>query len=196
MEINDKEALEASGFSLEEETDFEQSVDEQVQNQLNVEADLKKEIMDLKDKLLRTMADFDNYKKRSEREKADTADFAITKFSRDILNVSDNLDRALQSLGQEKETLPSELKAFVEGVEITSADLTKTLEKYHIKKLDPTGEKFDHNYHQAMFDVETDESPEGTIVQVMQPGFVLKDRLLRPALVGVAKAKTNNDGRE
>lgn len=192
MDIKDKEALNASGLTIEEESEFEHLVEDQVNEELEVEEAHKQEVAELKDKLLRVMADFDNYKKRAEREKGETADYAITKFSRDMLSVSDNLDRALQSLNNEKETMQGDMKSFIEGVEMTSTGLLNTLEKYNIRKIDPKGEKFDHNFHQAMFDIETDESPEGTIMQVMQPGYVLKDRLLRPALVGVAKPKSDS----
>ncbi|MAU41357.1 MAG: nucleotide exchange factor GrpE [Kordiimonas sp.] len=144
------------------------------------------EIADLKDKLLRSIADGENVRRRAERDKADAGNYAITGFARDLLSVGDNLRRALESLPAEEERSES-IKTFIEGVEMTERELHNVLEKNGIRKIHPEGEKFDHNLHQAMFEVPGTGQPDGTIVQVMQAGYVIKDRLLRPALVGVAK---------
>ena len=144
------------------------------------------EIAELKDKLLRAVAETENLRRRAERERQDAANFAITNFARDLLSGGDNLRRALESLpgGAEKDET---LKTLLDGVEMTERELLNSFEKHGIRKIDPKGEKFDHNYHQAMFEVPNSGEPDGTVVQVMQVGYVLKDRLLRPALVGVAK---------
>lgn len=152
-------------------------------------AALQAEVADLKDKLLRALADVENIRRRAEREKQETAHYAVTGFARDLLNVADTFRRALDSLPPEARDLDV-AKAFIEGVEMTERELLKAFEKHGIRKVDPAGERFDHNFHQAMMEVPTDDHAPGTVVHVMQSGYVLKDRLLRPALVGVAKAAT------
>lgn len=145
-------------------------------------------IADLKDRLLRTMADMENLRNRSRREQEDALKYANTNFARDLLNVGDNLRRALESVpddaGQESEAL----KTLREGIELTDRELQSVFERHGISEIDPVGEKFDHNAHQAMFKVPGSGSPPGTVVQVMQVGYMLRDRLLRPAMVGVAAA--------
>lgn len=147
---------------------------------------LTTENAELKDQLLRAMAETQNLRRRSDKERSDAANYAVTKFARDMLAVSDNLNRALGSLPKDFK-LPDELKNLIEGVKMTDRDLLSTFERYGIKKIEPVGEKFDANFHQAMFEVPNTGEENGTIVQVMQCGFVIKDRLLRPAMVGVAK---------
>lgn len=143
-------------------------------------------IADLKDKLLRALADAENQRRRTERQVSEANAYSVTGFARDLLAVSDNLRRALETL-PEGETLSDDLKTFVEGVEMTERELLNIFERKGITKIVPEGEKFDHNFHQALFEVEDAEAAPGTIVQVVQPGYVIKDRLLRPAMVGVAK---------
>ena len=153
------------------------------------EQELENEIAQLRDKLLRTAAELENSRKRFEREKEDLSKYAITGFARDLLNVSDNLRRALETI--EKDTLDPALKTMVEGVEMTEKEILTVFTKQGIQKVEPMGKPFDHNVHQAMFEIETDEHPQGTVVQMLQPGYTLHGRLLRPALVGVAKPKQN-----
>jgi molecular chaperone GrpE len=154
---------------------------------------LKAENADLKDKLLRALAEVENIRRRAERDKEDTAKYAVSSFARDLLNVADNLRRALDSLPEEARA-DATLNAFLSGVEITEKDLLAALEKQGIKAVNPAGQKFDHNFHQAMFEVETADQEPGTVVQVVQTGYVIKDRLLRPAMVGVAKAPAAKPG--
>lgn len=143
---------------------------------------------DLKDKLLRTLADMENLRRRSEREVADARLYAVTNFARDMLNVADNVRRAVESVpAAEREAAQGTLKALVEGVELTERDLAKTLERHGVKQLSPEGQRFDPNRHQAMFEVPSPEIVSGTVVQVVQAGYVIGERVLRPALVGVAK---------
>lgn len=153
-------------------------------------ADLAAEAAALKDRLLRTMAEMENLRKRAEREKQDASKYAVTSFARDLLNVSDNLRRALESLpGEDRADGP--VKTFAEGVDMTERELLRAFEKAGIRKIEPLGEKFDHNFHEAMFEVPTADQPAGTIIQVVQAGYVLHDRLLRPARVGVTRAADN-----
>ena len=151
-------------------------------------AQLEAEKADIKEKLLRTLADMENLRRRTDREIADARAYAITSFARDMLNVADNFQRAIDSVPAEARAggEPA-LKALIEGVELTERDMLKTLERYGVKRLDPQGEKFDPNLHQAMFEVPNPDVPSGTIVQVVQTGYVIGERVLRPALVGVAK---------
>ncbi len=151
-------------------------------------AALLAENQELKDKLLRAMADMDNLRKRLEREKQDAVKYAASQFARDMLSVSDNLSRALEHVPPEKREEGSEFfKNLIEGVEMTLKDLLATFERHGIKRINPMGEKFDPNYHQAMFEVTDTDAPTGTVVHVMQDAYTHHDRVLRPAMVGVAK---------
>ncbi len=144
------------------------------------------EAADFKDKLLRTLADMENLRRRTEREVQDARAYGVTSFARDMLNVADNMRRAFESLGEGVET-DGPLKPFVEGIGMTERELLNTLDKHGVKKIEPQGEKFDPNKHQAMFEVPNAEVPNGTVVQVVQAGFLIGERVLRPALVGVSK---------
>jgi molecular chaperone GrpE len=149
---------------------------------------LKEEAGRSKDQLLRTLAEMDNLRKRTEREKAEATLYAATNFAREILSVSDNMDRALATAEAEHLKEATEpVKNLVAGVEVTRRELLNVFERHGIKRIDPMGEKFDPHFHQAMFEVPTNDQPPGTVVQVMQAGFKIGDRVLRPALVGVAK---------
>ncbi len=149
---------------------------------------LNAENAQLKDKALRTMADMENLRRRTEKEVADARTYAVSSFARDMLTVADNMRRGIESVPQEQRTsADGALKTLLEGVELTERDLLKTLEKYGIKQIDPQGQRFDPNLHQAMFEVEDPNVTTGTVVQVVQAGFVIGERVLRPALVGVSK---------
>jgi len=144
------------------------------------------EIADLKDKQLRAMADVENMRRRGEREKQDAHTYAVTKFARDMLGVADNLRRAIESIPAEARE-NNDVKNVLPGIEMTESELLNTLAKYQIQRIDPKGEKFDPNLHQAMYEIEDPSVEPGTILQVTQAGFVIADRLLRPAMVGVSK---------
>ena len=160
---------------------------------------LAKEAAEAKDKMLRTLAEMENLRKRTAKEVADARAYGITGFARDILDIADNLQRALDAIPAEaKETADPGLKAFIEGVELTERSLLNTLEKNGVKKFDPSGEKFDPNFQQAMYEVPDPSVPSGTVVQVVQAGFMIGERVLRPALVAVSKggakaAPANNE---
>ena len=151
-------------------------------------AQLEAEKADLKEKLLRTLADMENLRRRTEREVADARTYAVSNFARDMLTVADNFQRAIDSVPAEAPAGGDPaLKALIEGIELTERDMLKTLERYGVKRLEPEGQKFDPNLHQAMFEVPNPDVPSGTVVQVVQTGYEIGDRVLRPALVGVAK---------
>ncbi|WP_280525252.1 nucleotide exchange factor GrpE [Methylobacterium dankookense] len=142
----------------------------------------------LKDRALRTLAEMENLRRRTEREVADARTYAVTNFARDMLTVADNVRRALDSVPAEaRASAEGALKGLIEGIELTERDLGKTLERHGVKAVEPEGQRFDPNRHQAMFEVPNPDVPAGTVVQVMQSGYVIGDRVLRPALVGVAK---------
>jgi len=153
----------------------------------SVEA-LTKEAADAHDKMLRTLAEMENLRKRTSREVADARTYGITGFARDVLDIADNLQRALDAVPAEaKANADPGLKALIEGVELTERSLLNALEKNGVKKFDPAGGKFDPNFQQAMFEVPDPSVPAGTVVQVMQSGYMIGERVLRPALVGVSK---------
>ncbi|MGH6726694.1 MAG: nucleotide exchange factor GrpE [Pseudolabrys sp.] len=157
--------------------------------QVDPVAELVREAAEYKDKLLRTLAEMENLRKRTEREVADARLYGNAGFARDVLAVADNMHRALTTIGPElREQADSNIKALVEGVELTERELLKVLEKHGVKKFSPAGERFDPNVHQAMYEVPDSELPPGHVAQVIQAGYMLGDRVLRPALVAVAKA--------
>ncbi|MBV8701730.1 nucleotide exchange factor GrpE [Bradyrhizobium sp.] len=153
----------------------------------SVEA-LAKEAAESRDKMLRTLAEMENLRARTKREVADARTYGITGFARDILDIADNLQRALDAVPAElRDTADPGLKSLIDGVELTERSLLNTLEKNGVRKFDPTGEKFDPNFQQAMYEVPDPSVPSGTVVQVVQAGFMIGERVLRPALVGVSK---------
>jgi molecular chaperone GrpE len=158
-----------------------------------------------KEKLLRVLAEMENLRRRTEREIADTRAYGISAFARDIVGVADNMARGISALNAElREKADAGLRALLEGVELTERELAKVLEKHGVKKFDPLGEKFDPNLHQAMFEIADPSVPAGTVAQVVQPGYMIGERVLRPAMVAVAKggpkisavetAANDNDG--
>lgn len=149
---------------------------------------LTAENADLKDRMLRLAADMENLRNRTKREVSDAKTFAVANFARDMLAVSDNLRRAIEAVTDEKrESGSEEFKSLLEGVEITEKSMLGTMERHGVKKLDPEGQKFDPNFHQAMFEVPNPDVPNNTVVQVVQSGYQIGERVLRPAMVGVAK---------
>lgn len=141
---------------------------------------------ELKDRALRLAAEMENLRRRTARDVQDARTYAVANFARDMLSVSDNLQRALNAVPAD--ALESgELKSLVEGVEMTERSMLSALERHGVKKLAPEGERFDPNFHQAMFEVPDASVPSGTVVQVVQPGYSIGDRVLRPAMVGVSR---------
>jgi len=156
------------------------------------EAELEAELMKVKDQLLRAVADAENGRRRAERERDDARRYGAVGLARDVLQISDNLRRALELVPAEARKASEVLDALMVGLEATEREVLAAFEKNGIKKIAPLGERFDYNLHQAMFEAENTGKPPGTVVQVMQPGYVLHDRLLRPAMVGVAKGQPSD----
>jgi len=149
--------------------------------------ELQAENAELKDRLLRTMADMENLLRRTEREKADTAKYAISNFARDVLSIGDNLRRAIDAVPEEAIAGDAALKSLLDGVEVTERELVNMMERHGITRIDPKGERFDPNFHQAMLEIENKDMDAGTVAEVVQPGYVIEDRVLRPAMVAVSK---------
>jgi len=152
------------------------------------------ELGETKDRLLRALAETENVRRRLQRERDDAGKYAVAGFAKDLLSAVDNLRRALEAM-PEAEIKDSRTQGLREGVAATERELLGAFERHGLKRIDPKGERFDHNFHQAIFEAERPDLPAGTIVEVLQPGYVLHDRLLRPAMVGVAKggAKADSD---
>jgi molecular chaperone GrpE len=157
-------------------------------NENNPVAALEAQVAELRDKFLRAVAEAENVRKRAEREIADERTYGITGFARDILAVADNLARTLDAVGAEaRASADGSLKALLDGVELTERELQKALAKNGIRRIDPQGEKFDPHRHQAVFEVPDANVPAGMVAQVIQPGYAIGERVLRPAMVGVSK---------
>jgi molecular chaperone GrpE len=149
---------------------------------------LEREHAEMRDRLLRTLAEMENLRKRTEREIADARLYGMATFARDVLGVADNMRRALDAVPPDlRASAEAGMKALVDGVELTERELLKALEKNGVRQFTPQGEKFDPNVHQAIYEVPDTSVPAGSIVQVVQPGYMIGERVLRPALVGVAK---------
>ena len=181
----------AEATSLEESVDLQNDEEGEVnENEPSKSLDeLEAKISELKDQLLRTVADSENLRKRLEREKEQTRKFGIANFAKDLLSIADNLGRALDAAPNKEGIENQAIENFVLGVQMTEQELQKAFDNNNIRKIDPLGEKFDYNFHQAMFEVEETDQEPGIIVQVLQPGYAIDDRILRPAMVGVAAAK-------
>jgi molecular chaperone GrpE len=150
--------------------------------------ELRSENADLKDRVLRAMAETENLRKRAEREKAEATLYAATNFARDLLSVGDSLSKALEIMDEDARANADEsTRNFIEGIELTRRELLNSFQKHGIVEVNPSDEKFDPNFHQAMFEVPGSGKPNGTVVQVVQTGYKIGERVLRPALVGVAK---------
>ena len=181
--------------TVEEETSQEEPVDLQNDEEGEVNEpsksldELEAKISELKDQLLRTVADSENLRKRLEREKEQTRKFGIANFAKDLLSIADNLGRALDAAPAKEDVEDQAIENLVLGIQMTEQELQKAFENNNIRKIDPLGEKFDYNFHQAMFEVEETDKEPGIVVQVLQPGYAIDDRILRPAMVGVAAAK-------
>lgn len=153
----------------------------------DVIAALQAESADFKDKWLRAHAEVENIRKRAEREKEDMAKYAIARLARDIVNVGDNFQRAIDAVPADAAEQDPALKSFLEGVTLTERELLNVLERHGIKRMQPMNEPFNPHLHQAVMEIPREDAAAGTIVQVFQAGYMLEDRVLRPAMVGVAK---------
>ena len=183
--MDDKEAAAANDEGSPEPEP--ESEPETVDNQPPTYEELQSEVAALKDQLLRALAEAENIRRRTEREKDDMSKYAITNFARQIVSVADNLMRAIDSVSEEARTANDEFNNLYVGIEMTGRELTTSFEQFGIKEIDATGKKFDHNLHQAMFEIDDPSQPAGLVVQEVQRGYTIYDRLLRPAMVGVSK---------
>ena len=194
-EETENKDVELDDETVEEETCLEKSVDLQNDEEGEVNEpsksldELEAKISELKDQLLRTVADSENLRKRLEREKEQTRKFGIANFAKDLLSIADNLGRALDAAPNKEDVEDKAIENLVLGIQMTEQELQKAFENNNIRKIDPLGEKFDYNFHQAMFEVEETDKEPGIVVQVLQPGYAIDDRILRPAMVGVAAAQ-------
>ena len=166
--------------NVDENGDEDISVEESVENK-------NKEIKELKDQLLRSLAEGENLRKRTLKEIADAKKYSHISFVRDLLSSVDNLQRALEAVPDDKSQLSEPIKNLFIGLEIVEKEILNTFEKHSLKQINPLGEKFDYNLHQAMFEVPTNEKEPGHVVEVSQKGYLLHDRLVRPAMVGISK---------
>jgi molecular chaperone GrpE len=181
------EALPEAGAMAELETAAETANPAEVEAPGDPTAVLEAEISSLKDQLLRALAETENLRRRSRRERDDALKYAAVPFIRDLVGATDNLRRAMNSVSSEALEADEHLKTLMAGLEMTEMELATVFERHHVVKIDPMGARLDPHSHEAMFEVPDTETPSGTVVQVIQPGYRLHDRLLRPAQVGVAK---------
>ena len=149
---------------------------------------LKVDIEELKDQRLRSVAELENYRKRSEKDQSDALKYGITNFAKEVISIRDNIERANASILYEIKS-DEKIKPVIEGLELIHQSIISVLDRFEIKKIESIDQKFDHNFHQAMVEIERDDCEPGTVVQELIPGYMLHDRLLRPAMVGVSKKK-------
>ncbi len=153
---------------------------------------LNEEISGLKDQRLRAIAELENFRKRAEKDQSDALKYGISNFAKEIINIRDNIERAQSSISEDAKNNEA-IKSVIEGIDLIAQSVVSTFEKIGIKKIESLNEKFDHNLHQAMMEIENDDLEPGIIVQELIPGYTLHDRLLRPAMVGVSKKTNKND---
>ena len=176
---------------LENQASEENNNDDDVQDEITQEDKLKEEIVILRDEKIRLLAEMENLRKRFEREKIDSIKYGSVNLARDILSPGDNLDRALSAINKEEEEHPQSIKNLIEGLLMVKKELSTSLEKNGIEKIDTKDKKFNPNLHQAMMEIENSELDEGIVVQEIQPGYMMHERLLRPAMVAVSKKPKN-----
>tara|TARA_Y100001936_G_C15967507_1_gene609212 strand:- start:328 stop:1020 length:693 start_codon:yes stop_codon:yes gene_type:complete len=191
---------EGEGCECSQKDNDEKVLDEEIENNSsengsNNENLLEEEIENLKDEKIRLLAEMENLRKRFERDKTDAIKFGSINFARDILSPGDNLERALSAL-PEKEEYSQNIKNLVDGLKMVLKEFKNILEKHGVKKIETINRKFDHNFHQAMMEVDREDVDEGTVVQEVQSGYTMHDRLLRAAMVGVSKKSEKNKGSE
>jgi molecular chaperone GrpE len=190
--VEEKTGVSKARDGDEEELDFARKEEEQLGEDGEDSEPKDDELVDvdgLKDQLLRALAETENVRKRGERDREEAVKYGITSLSRDIVGIADNLKRALENLPTDPEQTDAQVKSLREGVALTQQELETVLARHGIERIEALGEPFDHNFHQAMFEVEDEDHSAGTVVQVLQQGYRIHGRLLRPAMVGVAKKK-------
>ena len=198
---DEEEIVEKEVNEYDEENEQDEGLDNQedLTEKFNLDEDkisLNAQISDLKDQLLRTMAESENIRKRTLKEVEQAKKYSHISFIRDLVSSVDNLKRALDSVPDDKNDLPEPITNLILGLEIVEKEIVTTLERHNIKQISPLGEKFDYNFHQAMFEVPTNNSESGVVVEVSQNGYLLYERLVRPAMVGISKKIEQNDDKD
>jgi len=191
--INDEQSPEQDQVIEDETSDLSNSEEE---NNSEIISDLEQKVSDLKDQLMRTLADSENLRKRTLKDVEHSKKYSHISFVKDLVSSVDNLQRALEAVPEDTSSLPEPIKNLIIGLEIIEKEIISTLENHNVKQIDPLGEKFDYNFHQAMFEVPTNDNEPGIVVQVSQKGYILHDRLVRPAMVGISKKIDENNNHE
>ncbi|MBT4203092.1 nucleotide exchange factor GrpE [Hyphomicrobiales bacterium] len=188
-EILSEDFIEKDEVYIETQDSSDENLDTDVKDFVNIFDELKVELDEANDRILRMAAEMENLRKRALKEKEDASKYSISKFSREIIIVSDNIERALNSIQGIELPENEAISNLITGIEITSRELQQVFTRHGIERFDPSGEKFDPVYHEAMFEIPDETAETGIVVQVLEPGYKIKDRILRPARVGVSKGK-------
>ena len=187
---NDKEQSTINDEILEDQTTDQSKIEDE--NNTATILELEEKVLVLKDQLMRSLADGENLRKRTLKDIENSKKYSHISFVKDLVTSVDNFQRALKAVPEDKSSLPEPIKNLIVGLEIVEKEILVTLEKHNVKLIDPMGKKFDYNLHQAMFEVPTNEEEPGKVVEVSQKGYVLHDRLVRPAMVGISKTIDEN----
>ena len=187
---NDMEKSTINDEIVEDETKDHSNIEDE--NNTATTSELEEKVLVLKDQLMRSLADGENLRKRTLKDIENSKKYSHISFVKDLVTSVDNFQRALKAVPEDKSSLPEPIKNLIVGLEIVEKEILATLEKHNVKLIDPMGEKFDYNFHQAMFEVPTNEEEPGKVVEVSQKGYVLHDRLVRPAMVGISKKIDEN----
>ena len=191
LEKNNSDIINSENENLEQNSTVANDTDADNEKQNELEENLRDEIEQLRDEKLRLLADMENLRKRSDRDRMDSIRYGNINFARDILSLGDNLSRALEAIPKDAEKTET-ITNLIDGLRMVQREFTSILEKHGIKKIEALNKRFDHNFHQAMMEIESEEVEEGIVIQEIQSGYNMHDRLLRPSMVGVAK-KPNKD---
>ncbi len=191
LEKNNSDIINSENENLEQNSTVANDTDADNEKQNELEENLRDEIEQLRDEKLRLLADMENLRKRSDRDRMDSIRYGNINFARDILSLGDNLSRALDAIPKDAEKTET-ITNLINGLRMVQREFTSILEKHGIKKIEALNQRFDHNFHQAMIEIESEEAEEGIVIQEIQSGYNMHDRLLRPSMVGVAK-KPNKD---
>ena len=191
LEKNNSDIINSKNENLEQNSTVANDTDADNEKQNELEENLRDEIEQLRDEKLRLLADMENLRKRSDRDRMDSIRYGNINFARDILSLGDNLSRALDAIPKDAEKTET-ITNLINGLRMVQREFTSILEKHGIKKIEALNQRFDHNFHQAMIEIESEEAEEGIVIQEIQSGYNMHDRLLRPSMVGVAK-KPNKD---
>ena len=194
------DALNLENIQIENELDVGQTDEDNASSIEESNEELQTKNEELKDQLMRTLAESENLRKRTIKDVDQAKKYSHISFVRDLVSSVDNFKRALDSLPEDKADLPEPIKNLIIGLEIVEKEINSTFEKHNLKQISPLGEKFDYNFHQAMFEVPTNDTDPGIVIEVSQIGYLLYDRLVRPAMVGISKKieenNLNNDNQE